>query len=244
MKSIIIQVLSRILLPLLGNNKILVLAYHNVCHSEYVGNDIYSVTRNNFKEQMKILKKHFIVIPAPSLFSIQPTSKPKVIITFDDGRKNNYTEVFPILRQFHFSALFFVTSGFIGREGFLTAAEIKYMANNNMYVGSHSHSHADFGKINLKKTMQELKVSKKRIERIISKKVSAFAYPYGNPWNTKEIDKEIMADIGYAQAYLFGQTNLFNLGNPFRIPRFMVTDVIASTFLKQIVTVLMHYKMR
>ena len=40
-----------------------------------------------------------------------------VVITFDDGYLNNFEEALPLLEKNQFRATFFITTGWIGREG-------------------------------------------------------------------------------------------------------------------------------
>ncbi len=227
---------ARIRLITLQKGSPLVLAYHNIKNRSRVGPDLYTVTTRNFNEHMSVIRKHFTAIKPDELFNTGVESKPRILITFDDGRKNNYTQAFPILSQLGLPALFFITSDFIGTEGFMTEHEINFVSRNNISIGSHSLTHPDFGKISIQKTKKELKQSKKTLERIILKEITTFAYPYGNTVNMKENDKEVLNNLGYKQAYAFGGNGLPWKEDSYRIPRYMVTDVLGNTFFNQIIT--------
>ena len=155
-----------------------VLAYHNVKNCTAVGTDIYTVTTRNFSNQMKMLKKHFNVIPVGELFGDNASEKPKILITFDDGGKNNFTEAFPILQTLKLPALFFITTGCIGKEGSMTEEDIKYVSHHGVTIGSHSHTHCDFGKISIQQAENELTISKKILDKLISQETTVVAYPY------------------------------------------------------------------
>ncbi len=227
---------ARIRLLTLQKGSPLVLAYHNIENCSRVGHDLYTVTTRNFSEHMSVIRKHFTAIKPDELFNTGIESKPRVLITFDDGRKNNYTQAFPILSQFGLPALFFITSDFIGTEGFMTEQEINFVSRNNISIGSHSFTHPDFGKISTKQTKKELEKSKNTLEKIVLNEITTFAYPFGNAANMKENDKEVLCNLGYKQAYRFGGNGLPGKEDNFRIPRYMVTDVLGNTFFNQIIT--------
>ena len=50
-------------------------------------------------------------------FSVGKSSLPQnsVLITFDDGYENNFTQAFPILQRHRVSAAFFLTTGLVGQ---------------------------------------------------------------------------------------------------------------------------------
>ena len=70
-----------------------------------------------FIEHMKHLKKHYHVVPLPILLEVMRNKKkyPKrwVALTFDDGYENNFSVVYPILRDLNFPATFFISTAFI-----------------------------------------------------------------------------------------------------------------------------------
>jgi peptidoglycan/xylan/chitin deacetylase (PgdA/CDA1 family) len=215
----------------------LVLAYHNVVNAASTGKDLYSVTKTNFVQHMEVLKRHFSVISPCELFGCWQTPSaagPRVLITFDDGKKNNYTEALPILRAFNFPAVFFIATGSVGTDGHLSEGEIRDAAQSNIHIGSHSVTHADFAEIDVARTFEELRESKLFIDNLTKKDTVAFAYPYGNVHNIKEIDTEILHRLGYEYAFVFGAFDNYRMGDRFRIPRFMATDVQGTTLFNQV----------
>ena len=63
------------------------------------------------------------------LFKNKPIPEKSVIITFDDGYRDNYTNAFPILKEFNMNATIFVISSYINRDLYLTSDEIKEMSD-------------------------------------------------------------------------------------------------------------------
>jgi len=219
----------------LSKDSVLVLAYHNVEDRFNVGDDLYTITTVNFIQHMSLISKFFTAITPEQLFTTNKSSKPRILITFDDGKKNNFTQAFPVLHQFNLPALFFITAEMIDTDGYMTEEDIMYISARNIIIGSHGLTHADFGKIDMEQTKRELKQSKEILEKLLFKEVSTFAYPYGNDRNVKEDDKEVLFQLGYKQAYVFGGNTAPNSDDPYRLPRLMVTDVLGTTFLGNIV---------
>jgi peptidoglycan/xylan/chitin deacetylase (PgdA/CDA1 family) len=80
-----------------------------------VGGDDYPV--QVFEAQLKFLKKHLSIIPLESLVRklANGSGSPRndIALTFDDGLRNHYTIVYPILKQLDMPATFFVSPGLI-----------------------------------------------------------------------------------------------------------------------------------
>ena len=72
-----------------------------------------------------------------------------VLITFDDGYKNNFTCAYPILKRYNFRASIFLVSEYIGKkngwskgeEETLSWEEIEEMRKEGFSFGSHTHTH-------------------------------------------------------------------------------------------------------
>jgi peptidoglycan/xylan/chitin deacetylase (PgdA/CDA1 family) len=119
-----------------------------------------------------------LLFTAMSLF---PIPKPKnVVLFFDDGWRNQYSEAYPILRKFGFTATFgIITSSisFFTSDYGLTEKEILDLNNHGMEIASHSHSHPLLWNLNFSEIKSELTVSKVILEKIVGK-VSTFIIPY------------------------------------------------------------------
>ncbi len=101
-----------------NRHKLRILAYHGVDDLiSPVNYDGFMVHPEVFRAQMEHLNAYYNVISLDDLYIIfnEGTSLPdrSVVITFDDGYRNNYTHALPVLRKFHFPAAFFITTGFL-----------------------------------------------------------------------------------------------------------------------------------
>jgi peptidoglycan/xylan/chitin deacetylase (PgdA/CDA1 family) len=109
---------------LFGSEKVRILLYHRVLDLQREKNP-YSlpgiiVSVKMFDEQMKYLSENYNVISLESLVGSlknnSPFPKKGVVITFDDGWKDNFSFVFPILKKYNLPATIFLTSGYIGTD--------------------------------------------------------------------------------------------------------------------------------
>lgn len=99
-----------------------ILAYHRVLDwdpdSFPFDEGVISATPEAFRQQMKFVRANFDVISFADLreFELRGSKWPRrpLIITFDDGYRDNYTNAFPILKEFGLKATMFLASGHIG----------------------------------------------------------------------------------------------------------------------------------
>ena len=110
----------------------------------------------------------------------QETGLGQVALSFDDGHVSDYDIVLPLLQEHDATATFFITSNFVGREGYLSWTQVKRMHEAGMEIGSHSLSHPYSTTISQEELMIEMQQSKFQIEQKIGAEVRSFAYPYGD----------------------------------------------------------------
>jgi len=100
----------------------LILTYHRVIEKWDETLD-YSqpgmvVTVPTFERQLAFMKSQFEIVPLGALLENgairRPAGRPRCVITFDDGWRDNYDLALPILRHHRIPATIFVTTDFIG----------------------------------------------------------------------------------------------------------------------------------
>ena len=118
---------------------VLCLMYHSVDNEKGKG----GIFVNEFEEHIKWIKdkKTFKMEELKNLNYTLP--KNSILITFDDGYKNNYTLAFPILTKYNMKATIFLNTKFIGKDEFyLNWDEIKEMYESGLVdFQLHTHSH-------------------------------------------------------------------------------------------------------
>lgn len=71
---------------------------------------LFPLEPREFEAQLDFLE-HFGDIVGPETFGVGTPERPQILLTFDDGTRDHYTQVFPILRQRGLVGLFGVMSG-------------------------------------------------------------------------------------------------------------------------------------
>jgi len=169
------------------------------------------VRPQRFEKQMEYLYlKKYTTISLDALIlylheNIPLPSKP-IIITFDDGSKDNYTHAFPILKRYGFTATIFLATDYIENPNrkdlmfgnlifpVLSKKEIKEMSEYGISFGAHTCTHPDMRKLSRKEIEKEVRNSKSAIEKIIEKPVTAFCYPFGL-FNAEV--KQVVKEVGF-----------------------------------------------
>ena len=181
-----------------------ILIYHNI-GDEKGG---FFVSPENFAKQMEYIKnKGYQVISLDELVKStqekNPFKKNKVVITFDDGYKDNFQYAYPVLKKFGFPATVFLISDFMGKtfsnkKEFLSWDEVILMSKNKISFGAHTKTHFYLGVIKDDiAVFEEIAGSKKAIEQKIGMPVDYFCYPSGG-FNEKV--KALVVQAGYKGA--------------------------------------------
>lgn len=146
-------------------------------------------------------------------------------LTFDDGYKNNYTVVLPLLEKYGAKGTFFVINKEIGSPTHMNETEIKALMKAGMELGSHTTSHVPLATIEEKYYAWELATSrfylKKNFDRYI---VRTLAYPNGS-YNQQII--EAAQKYGFYRAvtgHIGLNTSVTYKAAPMEMYRVTVTD--------------------
>ncbi|MDD4899720.1 MAG: glycosyltransferase [Candidatus Omnitrophica bacterium] len=185
-----------------------VLTYHRIDNNFYPGAMDTPVA--NFERQMKFLFQNgYKAIGVKELLEnlkqaqpADPTGK-KVVITFDDGRKDSYTSAFPILKKYGFKATVFLTIGRVIKQDklFLTPAQIKEMAEYGIEFGAHTVNHPHLSRLPLGEAKREIDDSRILISELTGTSCDAFCYPYGDfNAQTQEIVKECGFNCAFSES--------------------------------------------
>lgn len=128
------------------------------------------------------------IVPPPRTF----------VITFDDGRRDGYTEAFPILRRLGLVATFYVITGRIGAPNSLTASQLQRLASAGMEIGSHTVDHVPLNTAIPSAARLQLTRSAAQIAAVTGERPTTFAYPFGG---VDPLDQALVRETGYAMAF-------------------------------------------
>lgn len=117
----------------------LVLNYHNFSkYNNYKikrGNILETGYGENFEKQVKFLKRHFTFLYPEEFYKGQPKNGLNVLITFDDGYKDNYDIAFPILKRQDAKVIFFIVTNVIGTNDWLTHDKLRLLVEKKYKRG-------------------------------------------------------------------------------------------------------------
>lgn len=121
-----------------------------------------------------------------------------VIMSFDDGYLDNYTEMFPIIKEYNVKVTVFMVTGYIGGDGYLSEAMIREMASSGLVsFQSHTHNHSGLTGLSADSLRYEFSESNRILEDITGRKVKAICYPSGRYNDTVLAVADEFYDFGY-----------------------------------------------
>jgi peptidoglycan/xylan/chitin deacetylase (PgdA/CDA1 family) len=182
-----------------------ILVYHSVNNDK----GTFFVSPENFAKQMEHIKKNGYEAIALDELAVNIKNKKffkrnKVVITFDDGYKDNFQYAYPVLKKLRFPATIFLITDFIDKkftgEGkeFMNWDEVMIMSKDRISFGGHTKTHFYLGFIEDEKAaFEEIEGSKKAIEEKIGMSVNYFCYPSGG---FCQRTKELVMQAGYKGA--------------------------------------------
>ena len=117
-----------------------------------------------------------------ALLTGTPLPDKPVVLTFDDGYIDHYAHRFPVLRQYGFTATFFIITGTADAHDpeHLSWEQIREMSDAGMDMESHTKTHPDLRGRGYDFLVYELLGSAESLEAYTGKVSHMFAYPVGH----------------------------------------------------------------
>lgn len=163
-----------------GNVDVPVLMYHAVSDDCWGYSELF-VSPTSMEAQLKYLVENgYDPIWFEDLAHLEDYDKP-VILTFDDGYDDNYTELFPLLKKYNVKAtVFVIAKDTVGIAHKLTEEQIREMSDSGLVsIQSHGYSHGDLSAMSEEELEFDLLESKKILSRITGKTPYVLCYPTG-----------------------------------------------------------------
>jgi peptidoglycan/xylan/chitin deacetylase (PgdA/CDA1 family) len=198
-----------------------VLLYHNV--SADGRRDDLTVSSSQLEEQFQYLQQAgYTSIGFSDLIAYCDQSKPlppkPVLVTFDDGFRNNATIAYPLAKKYGIKINLFVVPLFIRAGGYrsnpcLQPDDLEELDPSLVEVGLHSYAHANYAKLHPAEIANDIERCLYTMDEMGISYQPCLAYPFGAfPKRQREAqDKlfEILQEKGIRLAFRIGNSRNF-----------------------------------
>jgi peptidoglycan/xylan/chitin deacetylase (PgdA/CDA1 family) len=218
-------------------DRAVVLAFHRV--DDRLAHDPLACSRREFSDYCRFARDHFDVVPLRGLLDRLNARRGVdrlMVITFDDGYRDNFEFAQEVLGRFGLPACFFVTTDFVGsetqawwdresasRSRWMTWDEVRSLRAAGHEIGAHTVTHPDLGAVDRARVEEEIAGSQRRLERELGEPVTLFSYPFGGPHHIRDDAIDALRRTGFHCCLSSHGGSVHADTDPFRIPRIPVT---------------------
>jgi peptidoglycan/xylan/chitin deacetylase (PgdA/CDA1 family) len=205
-----------------------ILLYHQIAEVPAEHDPLgLAVTPERFEQQMVYLYRagyHCLSLTEAvhRLRHASPLLRKSFVITIDDGYRDIYTTVWPILDRYGFTATVFLVAGrsdclsdWEGQCGLAAApllswVQVRELASFGITFGGHTLTHPRLTTLDDEQALNEARQAKRLIEDNLRREVRFFSYPY-HDYNDRI--QGVVTEAGYDAACggRRGRWGLFNL---------------------------------
>jgi peptidoglycan/xylan/chitin deacetylase (PgdA/CDA1 family) len=169
-----------------------------------------------------------------------------ILITFDDGYRDNLENAAPILHRHGYPAVQFVPLAYVGdrqplpheehlaRSGVINRTvdweELGELEKLGVRIESHGISHRPLADLELDEAAREIAISKLRLEERLGRPVRAFSYVKGSEAHYKPVHLSLVRQAGYDVAFTAVSGANTPASDPLELRRYNVEPYSARTF--------------
>lgn len=157
-----------------------ILMYHAVSDDLW-GFDELFVSPADMEEQLAyLIENGYDPIFFEDLAHVQDYDKP-VILTFDDGYLDNYTELYPLLQKYNVKATVFIITSVMGVSPHsMTREQVKELSDSGLVsIQSHTQTHRELSTLSDDEQLHEIRDSKLDVVRMTGREPHVLCYPTG-----------------------------------------------------------------
>jgi len=224
-----------------GSAEYSILLYHRFGP---VATDAMTVRSKTFRSQLDYLLQHrYPIIPLGALVSFlrgegPPPPPRSVFITADDGHESVFTEMLPIVRQYHVPVTLFIYPSAISHASYaMTWEQLSTLRGVGLFdIQSHTYWHPNFNTEKRRlspaayRAFVAMQLEKPRIvfREKLGSEADLLAWPFGI------YDDELMKmaqDAGYVAGFTLERRLVTSRDRIMALPRFLVSDgTLGKTF--------------
>lgn len=187
----------------------------------------YSVTPEHFQAQMEGLVRAGYTTITPreleeAIEGVGTLPKKPVLLTFDDGYKEHYTIVLPILKRLNLKATYFIISGVTKVNAHMSVKMIQEADQTGLItIASHTREHPFLARLSSAARISQIVGSKKDLEEMVGHPIYDFAYPFGS-WN-QSVASEV-EEAGYTLGFGIRLGSIHGNSSRYQLRRIRVLD--------------------
>jgi peptidoglycan/xylan/chitin deacetylase (PgdA/CDA1 family) len=225
-----------------------VLMYHKV--NDLPGNRM-SMPVSLFDEQMAQLRElGYTVVDLDAVLRhyVDGAALPDgaVLITFDDGYRDNLENAAPVLHRHGYPAVQFVPLAYVGdrqplpheehlaQSGVINRTvdweELGDLERLGVRIESHGISHKPLADLELDEAAREIAISKLQLEERLGRPVRAFSYVKGSEAHYNKVHLSLVRQAGYDVAFTAVSGANTPASDPLELRRYNVEPYSARTF--------------
>lgn len=168
-----------------------------------------------------------------------PDGKPHVMISFDDGYKEIYTNAYPLMAERGIAGMVSIVAGYVerknlwdiagGKEHHLDWSQIDKLLSSGWSICSHTMTHPDLKRCSEDRLEWELTRSKALLEGRLGMQIPAIAYPFGR-FNARVLAAARQA--GYLIGFTVGAETWRGVRGPLTTRRIPVYQVDSDALIR------------
>jgi peptidoglycan/xylan/chitin deacetylase (PgdA/CDA1 family)/glycosyltransferase involved in cell wall biosynthesis len=178
-----------------------VLMYHKIPTEPLQTKHRIFVTKDRFEEHLRFFRQQqFTPITFLDYLAFANGERPladfparPLILTFDDGYLDNYTNLLPLMQQYGYRGVLYLlgdpairynywdvdTDPTEPRSDIMDEAQKRAFVAAGWEIGAHTMRHARLPELPAAEAAQEIRESKTALELVLATRIVSFAYPYG-----------------------------------------------------------------
>jgi peptidoglycan/xylan/chitin deacetylase (PgdA/CDA1 family) len=157
-----------------------------------------------------------------------------VLVTFDDGYRDQYQYAVPILARYGYSATFFVNTATIGHHNHLSWDQLRDMEDQGMSIEAHGVDHVDLAALPPARQAFEIDHCVASLREHLRVPIVAFAYPSGA---FDAATMRIVADSGMTFGFTTDPSRRLWTNSPYDLSRVRIKHGLAPAQFAQLLGV-------
>lgn len=147
--------------------------------------------------------------------------KPGIVISFDDGFKDNYTNAARLLEKHGFTGWFMIPAGLVGQEQYMSETDLLELRNRGHIIGCHTFSHCRASSMNNEEILEkEIVYSKKLLEEMTGgEAIDIFCWAFGDAGSYTKSAYDKIVEAGYKYSFMTDSYPVLPKCEPMHIQR-------------------------